>query len=67
MIYLVDTNVLLRILRRTDPYYPLVRVAVHTLWADGHQLQATHILTFNTKDFARYAPEGIVAVDPTAV
>jgi predicted nucleic acid-binding protein len=27
----------------------------------------THILTFNTSDFARYAPEGIVAVDPTIV
>jgi predicted nucleic acid-binding protein len=26
-----------------------------------------HILTFNTADFARYAPEGIVAVDPTTV
>ena len=28
---------------------------------------ATHILTFDTVDFARYAPEGIVAVDPAAV
>ena len=28
---------------------------------------ATHILTFNTADFARYAPEGIVAVDPKTV
>jgi predicted nucleic acid-binding protein len=27
----------------------------------------THILTWNTVDFARYAPLGIVAVDPTAV
>jgi len=27
----------------------------------------THILTFNTFDFARYAPEGIVAVDPASV
>jgi predicted nucleic acid-binding protein len=27
----------------------------------------THILTFNTVDFARYAPEGIVAVDPASV
>ena len=27
----------------------------------------TYILTFNTSDFARYAPEGIVAVDPTTV
>ena len=27
----------------------------------------THVLTFNTADFARYAPEGIVAVDPAGV
>jgi predicted nucleic acid-binding protein len=26
-----------------------------------------HILTFNTADFVRYAPEGIVAVDPRTV
>lgn len=24
----------------------------------------THLLTFNTSDFSRYAPEGLVAVDP---
>jgi predicted nucleic acid-binding protein len=27
----------------------------------------THILTFNTNDFARFSPEGIVAVDPAGV
>ncbi len=27
----------------------------------------THILTFNTSDFHRYAPEGIVVVDPAKV
>ena len=27
----------------------------------------THILTFNTEDFSRYAPIGIVAVDPETV
>jgi len=27
----------------------------------------THILTFNTTDFARYGTKGIVAVDPTTV
>ena len=27
----------------------------------------THILTFDTADFVRYAPEGIVAVDPATV
>jgi predicted nucleic acid-binding protein len=26
----------------------------------------THILTFNTGDFVRYSPEGIVAVDPAS-
>lgn len=25
----------------------------------------THILTFNIQDFTRYAPEGIIAVDPS--
>jgi predicted nucleic acid-binding protein len=29
--------------------------------------QITHILTFNTADFTRYVPEGIVAVDPRTV
>ena len=27
----------------------------------------THILTFNTGDFRRYAPAGIVAIDPASV
>jgi predicted nucleic acid-binding protein len=27
----------------------------------------THILTFNTKDFARFSLEGIVVIDPTQV
>jgi len=27
----------------------------------------THILTWNTTDFARYAPLGIMAVDPGTV
>jgi len=147
MIYLVDTNILLRIVHRTDPRHLSVRTAVRKLRADGHQLQTTsqnfaefwnvstrpanrngfgltplqteqllriterlfpllpdspiiysewrqlvvkysvsgvqvhdarlaaamishgitHILTFNTADFVRYAPEGIVAVDPAIV
>lgn len=147
MIYLVDTNVLLRVLYRADPRYPIVRAAVRKLRTNGHQLQATlqnfiefwnastrsinqngfgltpsetdrllrraerlfpllpdlptlydewrrlvvtydvsgvqvhdarlvaailshgatHILTFNTADFVRYAPEGIVAVGPETV
>jgi predicted nucleic acid-binding protein len=27
----------------------------------------SHILTLNTMDFTRYAPEGIVAVDPRTI
>ena len=27
--------------------------------------EVTHLLTFNTKDFTRYASEGIIAVEPT--
>ena len=147
MIYLVDTNILLRFLHRTDPRHPIVRAAVRKLRMNGNQLQTTpqnfiefwnvatrpidrngfgltpletdallriaerlfpllpdspaiypewrqlvvdfgvsgvqvhdarlvaamlfynmtHILTFNTKDFIRYASEGIVAVDPNSV
>jgi predicted nucleic acid-binding protein len=147
VIYLVDTNILLRVIHRTDPRHALVRGAARTLRTNGHELQATsqnftefwnastrptdrngfgltpmeterllriaerifpllpdapaiypewrrlvvaygvsgiqaydarlaaamivhhvmHILTFNTADFARYAPEGIVAVDPTTI
>ena len=147
MIYLTDTNVLLRFLHRNDPRYPIARAAVRTLRANGHQCRATsqnfmefwnvstrpinrngfgltpletdrllrraerlflvlpdlpaayskwrqlvvtygvsgvqvhdarlvatiishgvtHVLTFNTADFVRYTPEGIVAVDPAAV
>ena len=27
----------------------------------------SHVLTFNSQDFARYANDGIVAVEPTTV
>ena len=147
MIYLVDTNVLLRFSRHEDPSYQMAQDVVSRLEAEGHQLQITlqnlaefwnvstrpvnqngfgrtlpetnlflqelellfpllpdlptvypvwrqlivkynvsgvqvhdarlvatmlihdvkHILTFNTQDFTRYAPEGIVAVNPAAV
>ena len=147
MIYLVDTNILLRFSRHEDPSYQIAQDVVSKLEAEGHQLQTalqnlaefwnvstrpanrngfgrtlpetnlflqelellfpllpdspvvypvwrqlivkysvsgiqvhdarlvatmlvhdvTHILTFNTQDFTRYAPEGIVAVDPAAV
>ena len=147
MIYLVDTNVLLRFSRHDDPSYQIAQDAVRKLEAGGHQLQTTsqnfaefwnvstrpsnqngfgrtlletnqllqelellfsllpdsqavyrvwrrliveyhvssvqvhdarlvaamvvhdvtHILTFNTQDFTRYAPERIVAVNPSIV
>ena len=41
MIYLVDTNVLLRFSRLENPRYQISRDAVHKLEADGHQLQTT--------------------------
>lgn len=144
MIYLVDTNILLRLADRRHSLHPMVRAAIRTLRADSHALQITpqnciefwnvatrpatrngfglfptdaeqllrllerlfpvlldkpdlypewrrlvvnfevagvqvhdarlvaamktynitHILTFNTADFTRYARAGIVAVDP---
>ena len=41
MIYLVDTNVLLRFSRLRNPLYRISRDAVDKLEADGHQLQTT--------------------------
>ena len=41
MIYLVDTNVLLRFLHHDDPSYQIVQDAVRKLEAGGHQLQTT--------------------------
>ena len=41
MIYLVDTNVLLRFLRHDDPSHQIVQDAVHKLEAGGHQRQTT--------------------------
>lgn len=147
MIYLADTNILLRIAHRTDDRHPYVRSCVNKLRTNDHQIRTTlqnfiefwnvstrpvdkngygltivetddllkeiestfpllpdlpsvyaewrelvvnygvsgvqvhdarlvatmivhnvtHILTFNTSDFSRYAPRGIVAVDPASV
>ncbi|MGH9755508.1 MAG: type II toxin-antitoxin system VapC family toxin [Blastocatellia bacterium] len=147
MIYLADTNVLLRFARPSQPGHAVVRTAVRTLRQNGHQiliasqncvecwnvatrpitnnglrlstveanrmlglierlfqrppdtdqvfsiwrklvvsfgvsgrqvfdarlvaamqsLGVTHILTFNTQDFVRYANIGIVAIDPSTV
>ncbi len=41
MIYLTDTNVLLGAVYRADERYSSVQVAVHKLWASGHELQTT--------------------------
>ena len=41
MIYLVDTNVLLRFLHTADASYPIVRSAVSELWTNGHELKTT--------------------------
>lgn len=147
MVYLVDTNVLLRFVVRSDPLHPVARIAVRNLRGQGHALLTNsqnciefwnvatrpanrnglgltpaeadrllrlierlfarlpdspavysewrrlvvtyavsgvqvhdarlaavmkangvnHVLTFNSQDFARYANDGIVAVDPTTV
>ena len=41
MIYLVDTNVLLRFSRHSDPNYQIAQNAVNKLKIEGHQLQTT--------------------------
>ncbi|MYA98341.1 PIN domain-containing protein [Candidatus Poribacteria bacterium] len=41
MIYLVDTNVLLRFSRHEDPRYQIVQHTVHKLEAEEHQLRTT--------------------------
>ncbi len=41
MIYLADTNVLLRFLHSSDPNYSDVQIAVEELQTDRHQLRAT--------------------------
>lgn len=41
MIYLVDTNVLLRFADRTHALHPTVRAAVRKLRTEGHRLRAT--------------------------
>ena len=40
MVYLVDTNVLLRFAPSKDPLRPSMRAAVRKLWAGGHTLRA---------------------------
>lgn len=59
--------------------YPIWRRLVTTYSVSGVQVHdarlaaamlaggVTHVLTFNAGDFARFAPEGLVAVDPAGV
>lgn len=41
MLYLVDTNVLLRFVDRSHPLYPGIRSSIRRLRQDGHKLQVT--------------------------
>lgn len=41
MIYLIDTNVLLRVLHSTNPSSPLAETAVRELLSNGHEFHAT--------------------------
>jgi predicted nucleic acid-binding protein len=38
MLWLLDSNVLIRLPHRPDPLHPVVRQALHTLWARGDEL-----------------------------
>ena len=55
--------------RRLVVKYRVSGVQVHDARLVASMLvhDVTHILTFNTQDFTRYAPEGIAAVNPSAV
>ena len=41
MVYLVDTNVLLRLADRRHPLHPVIRQAIRKLQQEGHTLQIT--------------------------
>ncbi|MEH1882516.1 hypothetical protein [Nostoc sp.] len=41
MVYLIDTNILLRFVDRTHPLHPIIRTAIRKLRRDGHTLQIT--------------------------
>jgi len=66
---LPDTQALYGEWRRLVVTFKVAGVQVHDarLVAAMKVGNVTHILTFNTADFWRYAPEGIVAVDPISV
>jgi len=82
----VNAEQMLRLIERIFPLlldrpatYPTWRQLVLTFNVAGVQVHdarlvatmltndVTHILTLNTADFVRYAPAGIVAIDPAAV
>ncbi len=80
MNYLVDTNILLRFVDRAHAQHAIVRTAIRKLRMSGgvqvHDARliaamkvasVTHILTFNTIDFSRYGPEGIIAIHPASI
>ncbi|MBD1939303.1 PIN domain-containing protein [Microcoleus sp. FACHB-68] len=41
MVYLIDTNILLRFADRSHPLYPSIRTAIRKFRQDGHKLQVT--------------------------
>jgi predicted nucleic acid-binding protein len=53
MVYVVDTNVLLRFTERRHPLHPTVRTAVRRLRLDGHQLQVTPRTVLNSGTLQR--------------
>jgi predicted nucleic acid-binding protein len=58
-------NIWLRLVSK----YEISGVAAHDARLAAFMIahQISHILTFNDKDFSRYAPEGIIAVTPQSV
>jgi predicted nucleic acid-binding protein len=66
---LPDTPAIYSEWRRLVVTYSVSGVQVHDAYlvASMKANNVTHILTFNTADFTRYAVEGIVAVDPLAL
>ena len=66
---LLDSVDVYRVWRRLVVDYDVSGVQVHDARLVAAMIvhDVTHILTFNTADFNRYTPEGIIAVDPAAV
>ena len=72
LLYLADTNILLRLIKSNDPEFPQVRKAVHALKARGERLcyVPQNMVEFwnvctrpaDRLDFARYP--GITVVHP---